>query len=161
MPNVASNVFRTAVLAMALLFVQAAAPANAAGPEIYQSGGGWFGKDFAVGGYDPVAYFKSGGPAVGKDAHTLTWKGAVWRFSSAENKAAFEADPEAYAPQYGGYCAYGVSQGAAVHGDPKVWSVVSDKLYLNINPEVQNIWNQDQPGYIAAANRQWPDVLSN
>lgn len=76
-----------------------ATPALAAEPEIYAEGG------IAIDGSDAVAYFTEGKPVVGSDAHTVNWKGATWRFSSAENAALFEANPEAYAPQYGGYCA--------------------------------------------------------
>jgi len=132
-------------------------PANAlaAKAQIYTG----FLSSAAVGGYDPVAYFTAGKPVKGKDQHTFKYKGATWYFSSAENLQKFKQMPEAYAPQYGGYCAYGVSQKAAVKGDPLLWKIVDGKLYLNINKQVVNIWNKDIPGYISKANQNWPKVL--
>ena len=95
----------------------------------------------------------------GKADITYSWKGATWRFASAQNRDAFKADPEKYAPQYGGYCAYAVSQGATAKGDPKVWSVVDGKLYLNLSASVQKTWEKDVPGYIKSADKNWPEVL--
>ena len=85
---------------------------------------------------------------------------ATWRFSSEENRAAFAANPEAYAPQYGGYCAYAVSQGYTASTTPEAWTIVEDKLYLNFSTSVRRRWERDIPGHIAAANANWPDVLS-
>ena len=113
----------------------------------------------AVGGYDPVAYFTENMPVKGVKKHSMKWKGAWWYFSSSENLAKFKANPMAYAPQYGGYCAYGVSQKAAVKGDPLLWKIVDGKLYLNINKQVVNIWTKNIPGYISEANQNWPNVL--
>ena len=135
--------------------VSAPSAALAAKPQIYTS----FLSSSAVGGYDPVAYFTKGKPVKGLSKYTLKWKGANWYFSSQENLDKFKADMEAYAPQFGGYCAYGVSQNAAVKGDPLLWKIVDGKLYLNINKQVVNIWNKDIPGYIAKANANWPNVL--
>ena len=114
----------------------------------------------AVGGYDPVAYFTENMPVEGNSDFQTKWKGVKWYFSSQENLDKFKANPTAYAPQYGGYCAYGVSQGAAVKGDPKLWKVVDGKLYLNINPGVQKRWEKDIPGFIKKANKKWPAVLN-
>jgi YHS domain-containing protein len=111
-----------------------------------------------AGGYDVVAYF-SGQSAPGKADITAQWGGATWRFANAENKAAFEASPEKYAPQYGGYCAYAVSKGATAKGDPEAWTVVDGKLYLNFSTGVRETWSQDIPGNISAANANWPKVL--
>jgi YHS domain-containing protein len=113
----------------------------------------------AVGGYDPVAYFTEGRPVEGKREFTHAWKGATWRFASAKNRDAFKANPEAYAPQYGGHCAWAVSQGYTAKGDPKYWKVVGGKLYLNYNASVQQNWQKDVPGHIAKADRNWPKVL--
>jgi YHS domain-containing protein len=111
-----------------------------------------------AGGYDVVAYF-SGAPVEGKADITSEWNGARWRFANAENKAAFDADPEKYAPQFGGYCAYAVSKGATAKGDPQAWSVVDGKLYLNYSTGVRTEWQKDVPGNIAAGNANWPKVL--
>lgn len=111
-----------------------------------------------AGGYDVVSYF-SGAPKKGKKEFTTQWKGAGWRFASAENLKMFEAAPEKYAPQYGGYCAFAVAQGATAEGQPDIWTVVDGKLYLNFSQGVQKEWRSDIPGYIAAANANWPKVL--
>ena len=113
----------------------------------------------AVGGYDVVAYFDVGEPVKGSKKHTANWMDTRWLFSSAENLAAFQADPEQYAPQYGGYCAYAVSKGSTASGDPDNWTIVDDKLYLNYNDAVQKTWERDIPGYIRAADANWPEVL--
>ncbi|HEX5008261.1 MAG TPA: YHS domain-containing (seleno)protein [Hyphomonadaceae bacterium] len=113
----------------------------------------------ALGGYDPVAYFTSGEPVAGRKAFEFVYMGATWRFASAENLAAFKADPEKYAPQFGGYCAWAVSQGYTAKGDPKNWRIVGGKLYLNYNDEIQKRWEKDIPGFITKANANWPKVL--
>ena len=127
--------------------------AMAADPYVNASGG------LAIEGIDPVAYFTEGGPRPGSADHTLMWEGAEWRFVSAENMALFEADPKAYAPQYGGYCAYAVSQGYTAPIDPEAWTIHEDKLYLNFSRRVRRIWERDIPGHIASANANWPTVL--
>jgi len=131
------------------------APAMARKAEIYTG----FLSSAAVGGYDPVAYFTQGRPVKGKGKWTMSWKGANWYFASRENLETFRAMPEKYAPQFGGYCAYGVSQGAAVKGDPLLWTIRDGRLYLNINKQVQKIWEKDIPGYIEKAEMNWPKVL--
>ncbi len=113
----------------------------------------------AIEGYDAVSYFTVGKPLLGKKKFNYKWRGAWWYFVSQENLDKFKAMPESYAPQFGGYCAYGVSQNAAVRGDPLLWKIVDGKLYLNINKQVVEIWNKDVPGYIEMANKRWPNVL--
>jgi len=131
----------------------AIAPATAAKPEVFAPGGK------AIRGYDPVAYFTEGKPVAGKPEFTHKWKGATWYFASAANRDRFRQDPERWAPQYGGYCAYGVAQGYAVKIEVDQWSVVGGKLYLNYNRSVQRTWKQDIPGYIRKADGNWPGVL--
>ncbi len=113
----------------------------------------------AIKGTDPVAYFENQGPVKGKKDYEYEWKGAKWRFSSAENRDLFIADPERYAPQYGGYCAYAVSQGYTAGIDPEAWSIVDGKLYLNYSLDVQKDWEAMRDAYIEAANKNWPGVL--
>ena len=113
----------------------------------------------AIDGTDPVSYFTAGRPIEGKSNITFEWNGATWRFASEENRDRFAADPEKYAPQYGGYCAWAVSQGYTASTDPQAWSIVDNKLYLNFSKAVQKQWEQDIPGHIDAANKNWPDVL--
>jgi YHS domain-containing protein len=117
-------------------------------------------KGVAVGGYDPVAYFTEGKPVPGKLEISLEHEGATWRFSSEANRDAFKADPAKYAPQYGGYCAWAVSQGYTAKGDPKAWSLVDGKLYLNYDQSVKKTWEKDKPGHITKANINWPKVLA-
>ena len=116
--------------------------------------------DGAIRGYDPVAYFTMGEPTRGSDQFTTSWQGATYKFASAANLALFKEEPEAYAPQYGGYCAYAVSKGATAGTVPEAWSIVDGKLYLNYSLAVQQRWRKDVPGHIRAADRNWPAVLN-
>jgi YHS domain-containing protein len=141
------------------LFATSLIGANAAfarSAEIYT---GTF-SSLAVGGYDTVAYFKAGRPTQGVAQFETEYKGATWRFASKENLDAFKANPTAYAPQYGGYCAWAVSQGYTASGDPNVWKIVNGKLYLNYDQGVQAKWEKDIPGFIAKADKNWPGVLN-
>jgi len=117
-----------------------------------------FGKA-AIHGYDPVAYFTDGKPVMGKDEFVFEWSGAKWHFATAEHRDTFKSAPEKYAPRYGGYCAYAVSQGHVADIDPNAWSIVDGKLYLNYDADVQKKWKADIPGYIAKADRNWPGVV--
>ena len=119
-----------------------------------------FRSKLALDGYDSVSYFKGGKPEKGNSAHAVTWNGASWHFTSADNKAAFSANPEAFAPQFGGYCAWAVSQGYTAKGDPHAWRIVDGKLYVNYNVSVQKTWEKDVPGHIANGTKNWPTVLS-
>ena len=114
----------------------------------------------AIRGYDPVAYHTEGAPVAGKRAHRVKWKGATWSFASAENKALFEGDPEKYAPRYGGYCAWAVSNGYTASIDPDAWSMVDGKLYLNYSLGVRDQWSQNIPGNIAKGDVNWPKLLA-
>ena len=114
----------------------------------------------ALDGYDAVAYFTEGRPAKGSSEFEAEWRGATWRFSSREHQEAFQADPERYAPQYGGYCAYALANGVTAPGDPHVWRIVDEKLYLNVNESVGDLWAKDIPGYIAQADKNWPRLLA-
>ena len=116
--------------------------------------------DLAVSGYDPVAYFIAGKPVEGTESFSYDWQGVTWRFVSQSNLDRFKADLAAYAPQFGGYCAWAVSQGYTASADPQAWRIVDGKLYLNYSQEVQATWQQDIPGNIAKANGNWPDVLA-
>jgi len=119
---------------------------------IFQTGG------VAIHGYDPVAYFQDQKPVKGKKDFQYSWMGTTWRFASNENLELFKANPEKYAPQYGGYCAYGMSAGYAAPTEPDAWTVIDGKLYLNFNKQVQKMWNKDIPGYVVKADRNWPQI---
>lgn len=129
-------------------------------PEIYQSGHSDDGQKLALGGYDAVAYHKQNKALEGSDEYVFVWSNATWRFASSENRTEFQNNPEKYAPQYGGYCAYGVAQGYAVHGDPKAWRIINGRLFLNYNKEVQQTWNEAPETYITEADANWPDALN-
>lgn len=129
--------------------------AEAAKPEIYT---GRF-SNLAVDGFDPVAYFTQSAPVKGAREFEYEYKGAVWRFANAENLETFKANPTAYAPQYGGYCAWAIAQGYTARGNPNNWTIYEGKLYLNYNDKVQAQWLEDVPGFIAKGDANWPDVL--
>ena len=112
----------------------------------------------AIGGYDPVAYFTMGKPVMGNEKYTFQWKNANWQFSSKENLNAFSQNPDKYAPQYGGYCAYGMSEGKKASTDPNAWTIVEGKLYLNYNPDVKTMWNKNQSERIVKADKNWPEL---
>lgn len=131
-------------------------PAAAGKPEVFTG----LVKGKGAAGHDVVAYFTMGKPVKGMAEFSTTWKGATWEFSSAENLEKFKANPEAYAPQYGGYCAYGVSKGGLVKGEPDQWTIVDGKLYLNYSASVQKTWSKDIPGFISTADKKWPDILN-
>ena len=147
---------RSLLAATAFVLVPAIAlPAPAlAEPPIYTSAF----DNIAVQGYDPVAYFTDGKQAKGVKQFSATYMGAEFRFANAANRDAFKADPAKYAPQYGGYCAWAVSQGYHAKGDAKNWKIVDGRLYLNYNTSIQKKWEADIPGFIAAADAQWPVI---
>lgn len=117
-------------------------------------------KGAAIRGYDPVTYFTQGQPVAGNRDQSLIWNGAEWRFSTQATRAAFEADPTAYTPQYGGYCAYAVSRGYTASTDPQAWRIVDGRLYLNYSLRVRRLWEKDIPGNIASGDENWPGVLN-
>ena len=115
--------------------------------------------NLAVNGYDPVAYFTDKKPVEGSKQFAVEWNGATWRFASASHRDLFKAEPVKFAPQFGGYCAYAVSKGETANIDPKAWSVVNGKLYLNYDKEIQTMWEKDKPGYITKADGHWPKLI--
>ena len=114
--------------------------------------------DAAIQGYDPVAYFRKAMPVKGRPEFSYKWKEATWYFSSQTNLDTFKASPEKFAPQFGGYCAYGMAEGHKAPTSPDAWTILDDKLYLNYNKSVQQLWNKDRPGNIEKAVRNWPSV---
>ena len=115
-------------------------------------------RGLAIKGYDPVAYFTQGAPVAGDAEFATEWRGATWRFSSAENRDRFTADPERYAPQYGGYCAWAVSQGYTASIDPEAWRIVDGRLFLNYSRDVQAKWEQAMADNIKHADVNWPKL---
>lgn len=115
----------------------------------------WY-SNLAIKGYDPVAYFTDNKPVKGDAEFEFDWQGATWRFSSDDNRQRFINDPEEYAPQYGGYCAYAVAENNTAGIDPSQFSIVDGKLYLNYSQKIQNKWLLKQQYYIEQANKNWP-----
>lgn len=125
-------------------------------PSVFQT------ETIAINGADPVAYFglaEDADPIIGSAEHALDWNGATWHFATAENRAIFEADPEAYAPAFGGYCAYAASRGYVATTVPEAWSVRDGRLFLNFSTRVRRIWLRDVPNIIAAGDANWPGIL--
>jgi YHS domain-containing protein len=114
------------------------------------------GKGPALQGFDPVAYFTEGAPREGDARYTHEWNGAIWRFASAENRHRFQAEPERFAPQYGGYCAFAMSGGSFSPGDANRWRIVDGKLYLNANRFAQTLWEANIPRRVIDADGHWP-----
>jgi len=132
--------------------------AYAADPDIYSHK-----KLGAVKGVDVVAYFSleaGAKPVQGNTDIAYEYMGATWYFSSEENRELFAKNPEKYAPQYGGYCAYAVSKGSIIGVNPKYWHIVNDKLYLNYNWLADRSWRKDREAAIARADANWPTILS-
>ncbi len=111
-------------------------------------------------GYDAVAYFTEGKPVEGSADYTAVYNDAIYRFSSAKNRDRFRADPAQYAPQYGGFCAYGMTFGKKFEVDGKAFEIVDGKLYVNKNKKVYKAWAEDIPKHIAESEAQWPNVVS-
>jgi YHS domain-containing protein len=114
----------------------------------------------ALKGYDAVAYAAAGMPVKGNTQFQHRWNGARWRFSSAENRDRFAREPEKYAPQFGGYCAYAVSRGYTADIDPHAWHIVDGRLYLSYSKRVRRLWVRDVQGNIAKGQANWPAVLN-
>jgi YHS domain-containing protein len=112
----------------------------------------------AIGGFDPVAYFVDGAAQPGKTAFEHVFAGAVWRFCNEGNQAAFAADPEVYMPRFGGYDPMGVARGVAVAGDPRLWLITDERLYLFYSREARDAFADDLQGVRAQADGRWPVV---
>lgn len=138
-----------AIPALAALTL-AAAPAVAAADVAHSTVG--------VGGYDLVSYRTGEKPVRGNGNHVVVHDGVTYLFQSEENKEAFETDPARFLPAYGGYCAYGVAVGKKFVGDPDVWAIVDDRLYLNLDTKIQGLWTKDVPGHIAKADAKWSKI---
>ena len=113
----------------------------------------------ALNGYDPVAFFTDSKPVNGSPSITAEDRGATYFFASEEHKKLFKEDPDKYAPQYGGFCAFGVAEGALFPVDINTWQVRGGKLYLNLNPEVLTQFNAHFEGNIAKAEKNWPHLV--
>ena len=113
----------------------------------------------AIHGFDPIAYFTDGAPMLGKGEFEHRHAGAVWRFRNSGNLSAFAADPEVYMPRFGGYDPVGVGRGVPAAGDPRIWTVVEQRLYLFQSLESRAVFAVDNARLLAAADEAWPSVL--
>lgn len=144
---------KTLIAFVLFVFVSLAAASFASAGEYFEKEG------LALRGYDPVSYFTAGKPERGLPQHSHVHQGSKFLFATAENRRLFVENPDKYAPQFGGYCAYGTSRGYKVSTSPDAFSVVDGKLYLNYNASVQKGWEKDIPGRIAKGDKNWPKVL--
>lgn len=145
------------ILALALAGLPAMAMAPAAMADDSPVYTGTFSND-ALQGYDAVAYFNQGQAVEGEKKFSTRYKGVEWKFSSLENLNAFISNPEKYAPQYGGHCAWAAAQGETAKGDAKHWKIVDGKLYLNYNGDIKSKWEADQSRLISQADAKWSDA---
>ncbi|HSF45025.1 MAG TPA: YHS domain-containing (seleno)protein [Chitinophagaceae bacterium] len=120
--------------------------------EIFQKDGS------AIRGYDPVSFFTQGQALKGDENYSYQWNGARWLFSSSSNLESFKGDPGKYAPQYGGYCAYGMAEGHKAPTEPSTWTILDGKLYFNYNLKVKELWVRDTKGFIEKADHNWPQL---
>lgn len=148
------QVTHKAILSLGLLTLLFVGQAHAADP-IYT---GLF-SNKAAGGFDVVAYFTENKAVKGKRKHSTQYQGADWYFASEEHLTLFQAAPQTYAPQYGGYCAWAVAQGNIASSEPEQWTIVDGKLYLNYNKAVNAKWTKNIPEFISQADQNWPRVL--
>jgi YHS domain-containing protein len=152
-----NHLIKISAIAIALGLTGLASPAFA----VKQTGGEYNTLHAGLGakGYDVVSYFAVGKPVVGSDRFTTEHGGVKWQFSSAENLATFKSDPTKYAPQYGGFCAWGASVGKLFDVDPvNGWKIVDGKLYLNFNGDINATFSKDPASFIAKANQNWPSL---
>ncbi len=115
---------------------------------------------YVIRGYDPVGFFTEGRPVPGRPDFSAEYKGGTYLFATAANRDAFKANPEKYAPRYGGYCAYGVAVGKKFDIDAASWRIVDGKLYFNLNPVILEKWSGEVNEYIRKSEENWPKIRS-
>jgi len=116
---------------------------------------------FAIGGYDPVAYFVEGTPRPGILGQEFVWQGVAWRFANEGNRAAFAADPEIYSPRFGGFDPVAVSRGDPAEGNPYIWAIYKGNLLLFHSQELKTLWELDQEGILKVARTKWSTINLN
>jgi YHS domain-containing protein len=148
---------RPAIFALTLLGAYALPlPAMADSAPVYTS---WR-NNLGAGGYDIVSFY-SGKPQAGKAEFSADYNGASWQFSTRANRDLFNANPDAFLPQYGGYCAWAVAKGKLAKGSPEHWHIEDGKLYLNFNARIKRRWDKVRAAYIKTADESWPDILTD
>lgn len=155
------NYFKSTILATAIALGTTSAltvtPAFAV-DEVSIAGATVDAPNLAVQGYDVVSYRTGDAPVVGTAKYNATFEGATYRFASQANLDAFNADPARFVPVYGGFCAYGVAKGKKFDADPLAYTVVNDRLYLNLNKKIQKKWLKKRDAYIDQAEGNWADI---
>ena len=151
-PHKANRVFSNILAAALLLLASNAFAVDAINTTFFGN--------LAIEGYDPVAYFTMNESMEGNKNFEYQWKEATWRFTSQSHLDLFKSEPEKYAPQYGGYCAYAVSQNMNAGIDPDQFTIINDKLYLNYNKKINQKWLADRDQYILDADMYWPNILA-
>jgi YHS domain-containing protein len=141
------------LLTIAIIFVSTISIAHAQKSPVYATNG------IALGGYDAVAFFTQSKPVKGSASYSYSWEGVNWLFADKADLESFKKSPMKFAPAYGGYCAYGTSEGhkAPTHAD--TWTIVNNKLYFNYNRKVKEMWLKNQSALIDSANRKWPLIM--
>lgn len=137
---------------LVILFLLTGSASHAQKAEVFQKNGA------AIAGYDVVAFFDEAKPVKGNESYSYQWRDAKWLFSSAKNLEAFRNNPEAFAPQYGGYCAFGMSEGHKAPTEVGTWTLTGNKLYFNYNSKVKELWLKDRDRHIEKADANWPDL---
>jgi hypothetical protein len=113
----------------------------------------------AIGGFDPVAYFTDARPLLGRPSLELNEGGAIWRFRNEGNRASFDAHPDIYGPQFGGYDPVDVARGVAFAGNPKFWLISGERLYLFGHEESRTAFAAAPQRFLQEATRRWPDLV--
>ena len=145
---------RRTALGMGLAACVLPAQAIAATHEIMVTDG------LALGGIDPMSYRLDGAPVAGDPAFRIMWRDEIWRFADKARLDAFERDPLAHSPAYGGYCAYALAKGSVAPSDPAIFDIVEGRLFLNQSARVRDLWLTDVPGHVAQADARWPQILA-
>lgn len=114
----------------------------------------------AIHGIDPVAYFTHGAPLYGNADHEYRYAGTIWRFRNIGDQEAFAANPDVYMPRYGGYDPMGLGRGVAVPGNPLVWAMVREQVYLFYDERSRDRFLANPDEAIEIADEKWPAVLS-
>lgn len=141
------------IMALSLPVLSLATEAGAGSAPVFAENG------IAIRGADPVAYFRGMGPVAGTISERVMWRGATWLFASREHREMFEGDPRHFAPRFGGYCAYTLSQGGLAPSDPRAYAIHRERLYLMRSLDLRDTWKQNFARYIIMAERHWPRAL--
>ena len=114
----------------------------------------------AIQGYDPVAFFTQNRPVKGLPEFESQYQGARYLFASADDKAAFDANPAKYEPQFGGFCAYGVSKGKTVPVKIEAFQIVNGRLLMQYDLDIKKEFNKDTQGNLQKADQNWPGIVA-